>query len=342
MWESWKPYKFNFDGAAFPLAGELNVLSDVVIGFANVEHFICYLVAGNEPHLNGELYTVIEEPIFIMTLSTSNAAHSLCELMSFIGFYLGSGSNLKIGVNTIIEERLPFIYQILGLFVRADRIIRLDAAAKYRIRRGWLRRNSHFNPVINWNEIPFRKTGDLLVFEDLGRDRLRFLDDPRRLFEKSDEIFHRNETRINKHDRIMLVKTMGEPSSTTPSRGTTLGEAARCRVEAAGIEVFSVNDFADIYQYIYTLRSAKLFITSYGGAACTNRFFLSPDAQVILLANKSYKWEYDYPVPDGEYWHIRHSHLFPVKRQTVILDHDDDITLESIERIIKLADGATS
>jgi len=44
--------------------------------------------------------------------------------------------------------------------------------------------------------------------------------------------------------------------------------------------------------------------------------------------------EYEYNNSNKDYWHIRHSHLCPVKKQTFILNMDKELTKEVIEKII--------
>ena len=136
----------------------------------------------------------------------------------------------------------------------------------------------------------------------------------------------------------------------------TISESIRSRLEAGGVAVLQFSDFANLEEYVSTIRAAKVFVTSYGGAACTNRFFCSPDARVILIANNAYRAEYRFPEDPGSraligvarsfgsdcgaFPHIRAAHLFPVAEQIVLLDQSDTMTDAEADRILRLCDGA--
>jgi hypothetical protein len=97
-----------------------------------------------------------------------------------------------------------------------------------------------------------------------------------------------------------------------------------------------INDFKDIYEYICVFYHAKNIIVSYGGVACTNRFFCNPNANVILIANLHYKSEYDSNNENQMYSHIRLSHIYICKTQSVLLDFENHIDINNIDSIINL------
>jgi capsular polysaccharide biosynthesis protein len=104
------------------------------------------------------------------------------------------------------------------------------------------------------------------------------------------------------------------------------------------IKILSINDFKNIYEYICVFYHAKNIIVSYGGVACTNRFFCNKNANIILIANLHYKYEYEYEYDNTNqlYWHLRHSHIFPAKKQTVLLEFENNINNNNINDIINL------
>ena len=110
--------------------------------------------------------------------------------------------------------------------------------------------------------------------------------------------------------------------------------AARAIAEAAGFRFVSVSDFADISEYICTLRHADRIIISYGSTACTNRFFIAPQASVTVLAHRHYQQEYEWTNDD---WHVLHSHTFPVISQRVLLDFPNEIDEPTMRGLLDIA-----
>jgi hypothetical protein len=107
-------------------------------------------------------------------------------------------------------------------------------------------------------------------------------------------------------------------------------------LNSKNIKVISVNDFKDIYEYICVFYHAKNIVTSYGGVACTNRFFCNPNANVILIGNLHYKHEYDYDNETQMYWHLRFSHIFVSNKQKVLLDFENKIHIDNLNKILNL------
>jgi hypothetical protein len=69
---------------------------------------------------------------------------------------------------------------------------------------------------------------------------------------------------------------------------------------------------------------------------CTNRFFCSPNSNIIVLGNLHYRSEYEYENESKKYWHLRHSMLTPVKSQHFLLDFENYFTVENIKKVISL------
>ena len=71
---------------------------------------------------------------------------------------------------------------------------------------------------------------------------------------------------------------------------------------------------------------------------CINRFLYNSNANVIVLCNLHYKHEYNFNKANENkiYWHIRHAMLSPVKSQHFLLDFENYIDTENIQKIILL------
>ena len=338
LWDAWKMYPFNYVSSPdLPPWGQVNQLHDFQLGFSLDGHFISYLIQDDPQYWASEGVINYDEPVFILALSTTNSAHSISELLSFIDFYNRIGCSLRIGVNSFIVEKLPFLYQLLQTFISQDKILLLDSLNKHAFKRAWIRLNVHLNFVNAFQDIPYTEDGKVLRFENLQPMAKMFLEDPSAVMAKAAELHAKWSATHDLPEKVMLLKTSEDKVVTTPGRAMEISPALKQRFIDSGIAVVSIGDFSCIEEYVATLYGAKVFITSYGGPACTNRFFCNPNARVILLANLHYQWEYEYPSAGGAYWHIRHSHLFPVAEQLVLLDHNNEMAEADYHRILELA-----
>lgn len=336
MWDYWKPYLFNFNGAPSPLYEEVSYLEDAYVAISRVDHLILYLVAEDNAPVDRKACTEIDDPVLILALSTTNSAHSLSELISFLNFYVDNKLDVKVGVGAVVQEKLPYLFQIIQQFIPTDKLVILESDQRYFMKSAWIRRNLHFNYIKTWMNIPYEEQGDELTFRDLQSTSEDYLDTPELLQKLAADIYTANKHKYPHYDRVMLAKTRDDKAMTTPGRAMELTPEGRAKLEAAGIKILSVANFSGIEEYLTVLYGARVFVTSYGGAACTNRFFLAPDAKVLLIGNLHYKWEYDYPSDMGAQWHIRHSHLFPVAEQKILLNHSDTLSEDNAGRIIDL------
>ncbi|TCL87889.1 hypothetical protein C8J38_1305 [Rhizobium sp. PP-WC-2G-219] len=325
-------YKFNFDGSAQPLIGEVNCARDVELSFERRDHFLLYLLSWENFCPN----EAVIEPTVLLNMSTTNSGHSLSELISFINFYLDNNLDMNVAVPSSICEKLPHIYGILRNVIPMHRIKVLEATGVFAFKELYVRRNTHFNSVLNWQDINYTVIDDILLFSDLHG--LQHIDSPGWLLNLCEEIYENNREKYEIYDTIMLAKLSTDESMTTPGRALMLGSDKRERLTSAGVRILSLQDFESTEHYITVLHGARTLVTSYGNVACTNRFFLNKYAEVVLLANCQYQWEYNHPGATGtpSRWHLRHSHLFPVARQTVIIDHNDEFQDRDVERIISL------
>lgn len=332
----WETYKFNFNGAPEPIQLELSLVRDCYFECSLNQHIISYSFAPASRVKVDRPFTIIDEPVILVALSTTNSAHSICELLSFLNFYLREGLQEKVAISTIVRDKLKFLFQLLHLYIPAERIILLNENETYRLRETWVRRNQHFCYLTNWSNIEYERVENTLVFENLERTVPFYSEDISIFLSKSAELYQATKDILPMYKKIMLAKLSTDPNMTTPGRALVIDDQVMRVLKAGGIQLVSVSDFKDITQYIATLFGADKFVTSYGGAACTNRFFLNPNSEVVLIGNMQYAWEYEYPSDMGEQWHLRHSHLFPVRRQTVLLYHNDRVSESDAHRLVEL------
>lgn len=336
-WDDWPTYPFNFNGdPKRPPWREVNRIGPSHLGFARLDHLILYMIKQKPDDAFDQELVRHEEPLIILALSTTNSAHSMSEMLSFVAWYKAIGSPYKVGLNSILSERLPFVVKLFREFVPADNIVDLDAGRRHFVPAAWIRRNLHMNSIVAWDKVDYERKGDLLVFPSLEAVVDMFHESPKICMDMATQIYERWSKVNEPADVVMLLKTSSDSASTTPGRAMEMSADIKARFVAAGIRVVSIDDFATLDDYIGTIRGAKTFVTSYGGPACTNRLFCAPDARVIVLANEAYRWEYEYPVESGEYWHIRHSHLFTVAKQAFILDHPNVMTTVEADRLLEL------
>jgi hypothetical protein len=99
------------------------------------------------------------------------------------------------------------------------------------------------------------------------------------------------------------------------------------QIETDGYDLLKINDFEDIVEYICRIYHADNVVISYGGIACANRFFVNPEANVLVLANTYYEKEYMHSL---DLWHPLHSHTFPVRNQNILLNYPNEVTLAGL------------
>jgi hypothetical protein len=198
-------------------------------------------------------------------------------------------------------------------------------------------RNNHFNYLNNWNLIPFEKRNNILHFNDLQTVRSNFISDTKSLFDIIEVIYKENKHKYTLYDNIMLIKTNDDKYVFSKNRCMDpINNNTQKIIGENGVKLISINDFKDIYEYLCIFYHAKNIIVSYGGVACTNRFFCNPNANVILIGNLHYKYEYEYDNANQLYWHVRHSHIYPAKTQTVLLDFENYINETNVGLILNL------
>ena len=275
----------------------------------------------------------IMEPIELLLLTTTNPAHSICEFISFYD-YFGKEITRKIGINTLIIEKMPYLWQIIKLFIPADRILILQQNKLYSFNSLFLRQNAHFVYTNNWSECAFTLVDKVMTFNNLQGIRDTYSVSCAPFFSKIKEIYEAHKHQYQLHDSIMIIKNPKEKLCVTPHRALEYpADDVLAVLEASSIRLIQISDFADIYEYICTLYHAKKLIFSYGGPMCVNRFFCNPEASIVVLANLHYRSEYE---SDQAYSHLRQSMLAPVQSQIFLLDIPNRVTVEHIHLITKL------
>ena len=331
-------YQFNYTNDPIgPTIGEETVLTNKNIEIKLVDLFICYNLTDNSFDLKNNIPDHNE--LVIMVLSTINIAHSLGEFTSFLEYYVLNKMCLHIGISRFVLDKMPYLYGLIQLFIPSDKIVILDNNKSYNCSKLIMRRNHHFVYLNNWDTIPFDTDSDYtsLKFVKLQYVKDLFSVNCDRLFSKITEIYENYKHLYTLSDSIMIVKTSHEKHSVSLNRSIEYPNDDVLKIISENnIKFLEISQFENIYEYICTIYHAKNLIFSYGGPMCTNRFFLSPNANVIVLANSHYKFEYDYNNESKNYWHLRHAMLAPVNSQHFLLDFENYFTTENIKKIMSL------
>jgi hypothetical protein len=307
-------------------------------GLPGPAHFYYWIVSSNE--VRGSIIKIPED-IVLCLISTNNSAHSLSELISFINFYKKYETN-KIGLYSDFVKKLPFLYQLLKIFIPEDKIILLKPGYSYKFDKIITHRNQHFNGLKICGLIKFEIVDNIIHYNYLEDVPENFLiNGTNEFLNTMKDIYNNHKHKYILFDNIMLVKT-----SKDKDENKNISSPNRCMnkiddktvdiLNNHNIKILSLDDFSDIYEYICVFYNAKNIIVSYGGSACTNRFFCNPDANIILIANLHYKDEYDLYNTDTskKYWHIAFSHIYPAKKQTVLLDFENYIDESNVYKIL--------
>ena len=275
----------------------------------------------------------------MMLISTTNTAHSIGEIISFLEYYNTNKKSLDIGISEVVINKMPYLYQLIELFIPKNKIVILENNKLYNCSKLTMRRNHHFVFLNNWDMIPFTIENTYLKFNNIQYIKDMFSINCNLLFLKTVEIYNEHKYKYKLNDSIMLVKTSSEKYSVSLHRSIEYPNNDILKIiNDNNIKFIEVGQFEDIYEYICTIYHAKNIIFSYGGPMCTNRFFCSPNANIIVLGNLHYKFEYNYDNESKKYWHLRHAMLSPVKSQHFLLDFENYFSIENINKVISLLD----
>jgi hypothetical protein len=319
--------QFNYNNVPnLPKWGELKVLHNIYVKVNNKHDIFNLYYLGTQLDNTNEVITIPEDTD-LLCISTCNSAHSICEITSFIKYY--ENKTNKIAVSECFVKDLPFLYELLQLFVPKERLIILNINNNYLFNTLFTYYGHHFNFTENWYSIPFIKENNILSFENINI-KSTFLVKSEFLFDKVEEIYNHHKNNYTLYDNIALIKFNNE-ICTSPQRGfQPLHDSIKNTMSQ--FQFITMSDFKNIFHYICVLYHAKNIIFSYGGPCCTNRFFCNPESNIIVLCNTHYVKEYG----DKDFHHIRHSHLIPVKKQTFLLDFENYIDESNVNTILNL------
>jgi len=264
----------------------------------------------------------------------------MSEFIDFLQYYKDHENTIKkIGISRIIQKILPLLFDLITLLLPEEKILILEDSTLYKCSHVTTYRLLHFNYVKKWETVAFtteiHNKKKRLVFESIKN--IQFICNPDTIFEKVRSIYSEHKHRYSLHDKIMLIKTTKDPIVTSKHRCMEFPTAEIInRLRLNNIHFVTISDFKSIEEYICVLYHAKTLIFSYGGPACTNRFFCNPSATVIVLAHTHYRAEYEFNNDNSMYWHIRHSHLFPVSKQYFLLDFENSLNDENVQEIVDI------
>jgi hypothetical protein len=328
-------YKFCFSGQTTPQQCSESTYINNFVKVKKNDIFLIYYIDNKLDEISNNIIQIKETTTFLM-ISTINSAHSICEIISFINYYKNRKCKDLIAISEFVPTFLPLLFDLIKLFIDSNKILIINEKNTYKFNNLVTYRNLHFNDTVNWNSVNFTKNNNILKFENIEYIKNNFKENSLFLFNKVEEIYNTFKDKYELYDNIMLIKTMNEKNVSTASRGINpLDENTYNILLKNNIKYLKTSDFNDIIHFICVFYHAKNLIFSYGGPCCTNRFFCNPKANVIVIANLQYKHEYDYNNKTELYWHIRHSHLHPVKNLTFLLDFEDNINENNINNIIK-------
>ena len=327
----WRTYPFNL-GSDGPAVGEIHSFQDVCIKIELIQNhsFLYQISQQDEAHIGKPQHTFHGSTVLFCSVGP-NPGHFLSEIISFAEFYESLGQPTRVALPQPLQEKAPFMYQLLKGLCPGIRLIPLVDKIQYRFEHLLTRRNRWFTYLRNWSDIPYTNNRDMLHFanlQDISATHTESLD---RLLSYVCNVYADNHHTIKRSKKLFVVKTTEDVNSISPGRGLTIDIASKQLAMEKGFEFISISEFKDHLEYVSTLRRATHVVFSYGAITCANRFFLSPSAVVVLIANSSYASEY--AIGDS-HWHIRHSHLCPVSSQSVILDFPDTVNTHSMSIVL--------
>jgi len=334
-----KLFEFNYNGKKLPLTLEesnhIDTFVKVKMAGTGVKFLLYYIdTTLDRNDLNKDIVQIVEPVIFLL-ISTGNSAHSISEIISFLDYYNNCLLKHKIIISKNVIALLPLLWELICLFIPLQNIIILNEDIIYKCSCLTTHRNHHFNYTKNWSKIPFNKVENVLYFKELQYIKNDFLTNTNFLFDKVENIYNEHRNSFQLFNNIMFIKTKNDVLSSTLHRSIdNPSESIKNLMSLNNIHFININDFKNIFEYICVFYHAKNIIVSYGGPCCTNRFFCNQNANIIVLANLHYKPEYEFNNENNEYWHVRHSHLYPVESQFFLLDFENTINEDNFNKIL--------
>lgn len=323
----WSTYPFNF-GSVSPEIGEMNVINEAAIQYSyidSVQHFLYRTSQSITASISNDKHESIDEPIIIFCASGINPGHLLSEMISFVNFYLKLGMQYRVAISVEFVLKSRYLYELLKKMLPLVKILILDSNKIYFFKKIIFRRNRWFIATSDWQAIEYKRQDNLIALGDLRR--LGFNDDLMNINKCVENIYINNHSRYELKKNIFLIKTNNDVNLSSAHRAMFISDSIRDQIEVDGYDLLKINDFEDIIEYICRIYHAENIVTSYGAIACANRFFVNPEANVLVLAHTHYEKEYMFK-PD--LWHPLHSHTFPVRNQNILLNYPNEITLTGL------------
>lgn len=329
------PYIFNYNSnPLLPKCGEESIENDKYINVSQSQDSVYNIYYINEQLQTNKEIVFISENVIILLISTTNSAHSISEIISFISYYKSNNYSNTVLVSEYFIKSLPLLFEFLKLFIPEERFIIIYEKYEYKIQTLITFRCVHYIHSTSWNMVDFIYLNNNLYFENIQyikNEHYKPADEE--TFNKVKQIYDNHKNEYQLYDNIMLIKFNNE-ICTTPNRGIKpLSIEIENMFKSKEIKIISIQHFQNINHYLCQLYHAKNIVFSYGGPCCTNRFFCNPNANIIVIANKHYEAEYDYDNANKMYWHVRSACLIPVKRQIFLLEFENEINNENIDRI---------
>ena len=333
----WCTYPFNLGGQE-PAVGEIHSFQGPSVKIELIQnHSFLYQISQKDETCIGKSHHAFGGRTVLFCSAGPNPGHFLSEIISFAEFYKSLGQPTRVALPHALQAKLPFMYQLLRDLCPGIRIIPLGDKIQYTFEYLLTRRNRWFTYLRNWQETPCVHNKGILHFANLQGISENHSESLDKLLVYVNNVYSDNHHAVKRSKKLFIVKNTEDANSISPGRGLTIDIESKQLAMERGFEFISISEFKDHIEYVSTLRRATHIVFSYGAITCANRFFLSPSAVVVLLANLSYAGEYT--IGDS-YWHIRHSHLCPVSFQSVIMDFPDivkpcsmSIVLDEFDRI---------
>lgn len=234
--------------------------------------------------------------------------------------------NHTFAISSILRDNIPFVWQLALGILGSNNIFVLDSTETYLFR--------HVTVIQAPVSVGVKNVSiNLKAKESAGYEELvprspiptLYKYDPSPVLEYSSKTYKKFASDYDLFDKIFFVKTAGEAKMGTPKRAITITNEVRSKLHALGYTVLSNSDFISLEHAITVLHHASKVITSWGNIAIANRFFYSPSATIVLLANNAYESEYAN--------HIEPMHVFPVAKQYVVRNFPDRPCPQDFDRI---------
>jgi len=327
-------YEYNFyntpDG---PIIGEESVFINKLIEISLTFNRLSYIISSNDDNLNNNN---INDTIIMIVISLINPEHALSEFLSFLEYYKKNKyEKYNVGISQFIVDRIPYFLELIELFIKKEKIIIIQSNTLYNCNKIIMRRNHHFIHTNRSDTYKCHTNNLQLQFDNNSNINNFFSLNCNQLLFKIKEIYTKYKDNYTLYDTIMFIKTDQETHELELQHSIKYPHENIIKILLQNnIKIINSKSFKDINEYICVLYHAKKVILSYGKYTSFNKYFCNPDAEVIVLANLHYKSQYN--CTQQKYWHIKFAMLAPVRIQHFLLDFENELTIENINRFINI------